>query len=97
MKVVIVGGVAAGAGAAAKARRTNEDCEIVMFERGGYVSFANCGLPYYIGGVIEDRDELLQSLPGQGVGLVMNPGCSLENSRQAIQIAEKYDFVYAAV
>ena len=44
-----------------------------------------------------DRDELLQSLPGQGVGLVMNPGCSLENSRQAIAIAEKYPFVYAAV
>ena len=45
----------------------------------------------------EDRDELLQSLPQQGVGLVMNPGCSLENSRQAIAIAEKYPFVYAAV
>jgi len=45
----------------------------------------------------EDRDALLQSLPGQGVGLVMNPGCSLENSRQAIAIAEAYDFVYAAV
>ncbi len=45
----------------------------------------------------QDRDELLQSLPSQGVGLVMNPGCSLENSRQAIAVAEKYDFVYAAV
>ncbi len=45
----------------------------------------------------QDRDELLKSLPGQGVGLVMNPGCSLENSRQAIAIAEAYDFVYAAV
>ena len=45
----------------------------------------------------EDRDELISSLPGAGVGLVMNPGCSLENSRQAIAIAEKYDFVYAAV
>ena len=45
----------------------------------------------------EDRDELLSGLPGQGVGLVMNPGCSLENSLQAIAIAEKYDFVYAAV
>ena len=59
MRILIVGGVAAGAGAATKARRTNEDAEIVLFEKGGYVSFANCGLPYYIGGVIEDRDELL--------------------------------------
>ena len=63
MKIVIVGGVAAGAGAAAKARRMNEDCEIVMFERGSYVSFANCGLPYYIGKVITDRDELLLFTP----------------------------------
>ena len=45
----------------------------------------------------EDRDALISSLPGEGVGLVMNPGCSLENSLQAIAIAEKYDFVYAAV
>ena len=59
MRILIVGGVAAGAGAATKARRVNEDAEIVLFEKGGYVSFANCGLPYYIGGVIEDRDELL--------------------------------------
>ena len=59
MRILVVGGVAAGAGAATKARRTNEDAEIVLFEKGGYVSFANCGLPYYIGGVIEDREELL--------------------------------------
>ena len=45
----------------------------------------------------EDRDELISALPGQGVGLVMNPGCSLENSLQAIAIAEKYDYIYAAV
>ena len=45
----------------------------------------------------EDRDELLSALPSQGVGLVMNPGCSLENSLQAIAIAEKYDYIYAAV
>ena len=63
MKIVVVGGVAAGAGAAAKARRTDENAEIVMFERGNYVSFANCGLPYYIGGVIEDRDDLLLVTP----------------------------------
>ena len=59
MKVVIVGGVAGGASAAARARRLSEDAEIVMFERGPNVSFANCGLPYYIGGTIADRDKLL--------------------------------------
>jgi NADPH-dependent 2,4-dienoyl-CoA reductase/sulfur reductase-like enzyme/rhodanese-related sulfurtransferase len=58
-KIVIVGGVAGGATAAARARRLNEDAEIVIFERGEYISFANCGLPYYIGGVIKERDALL--------------------------------------
>ena len=58
-KIVIVGGVAGGATAAARARRLNEDAEIVLFERGEYISFANCGLPYYIGGVITERDALL--------------------------------------
>ena len=63
MRILVIGGVAAGAGAATKARRVNEDAEIVLFEKGSYVSFANCGLPYYIGGVIEDRDELLLVTP----------------------------------
>ena len=58
-KIVIVGGVAGGATAAARARRLDEDAEIVLFERGEYISFANCGLPYYIGGVITERDALL--------------------------------------
>lgn len=58
-KVVIVGGVAGGAGAAARLRRLDETMEIVMLERGEYISFANCGLPYYISGVISDRDKLL--------------------------------------
>ena len=62
-KVVIVGGVAGGASAAAKARRTNEPAEIVIFEKGPYVSFANCGLPYYIGETIQDRDDLLLQTP----------------------------------
>ena len=63
MKVVIVGGVAGGASAATRARRLSEDAEIVMFERGPDVSFANCGLPYYIGGEIVDRDRLLVVTP----------------------------------
>jgi NADPH-dependent 2,4-dienoyl-CoA reductase/sulfur reductase-like enzyme len=62
-KIVIVGGVAGGASAAAKARRTNEAAEIVIFEKGPYVSFANCGLPYYIGETIQDRDDLLLQTP----------------------------------
>ena len=63
MKVVIIGGVAGGASAAARLRRLDEHAEIVMFERGGYISFANCGLPYYVGGEIEDRDELELQTP----------------------------------
>ena len=58
-KLIIIGGVAGGATAAARARRLDEHAEIILFERGEYISFANCGLPYYIGEVIEDRDQLL--------------------------------------
>ena len=63
LHIVIVGGVAGGASAAAKARRVNESADITIFERGRYVSFANCGLPYYVGGAIADRDELLLQTP----------------------------------
>lgn len=63
MKLLIVGGVAGGASAAARARRMSEDAEIVVFERGPDVSFANCGLPYYIGGEIADRKKLLVTTP----------------------------------
>lgn len=63
MKVVIVGGVAGGATAAARIRRLDEQAEIVVFERSGYVSYANCGLPYYIGGVIERREDLTLQTP----------------------------------
>lgn len=63
MKIIIVGGVAGGATAAAKARRENEFAEVTVYERGPYISFANCGLPYYIGGEIKDRDKLLIMTP----------------------------------
>lgn len=63
MKVVIVGGVAGGATAAARLRRLDEKAEIVIFEKTGYVSYANCGLPYYIGGIIEDSNELTLQTP----------------------------------
>ena len=63
MKVVIVGGVAGGATAAARIRRLDEQAEIVVFERSGFISYANCGLPYYIGGVIQDPEELTLQTP----------------------------------
>ena len=63
MKIVIIGGVAGGATAAARIRRLNENAEIIIFERSGYISYANCGLPYYIGGVIEDKDDLTLQTP----------------------------------
>lgn len=62
-KVLIVGGVAGGASAAARLRRLKEDIDIVIFERGEYISFVNCGLPYYVGEVIEDREALLLQTP----------------------------------
>ena len=62
-KVVIVGGVAGGASAAARLRRLDEQAEIILLERGEYISFANCGLPYYIGEVIQERDKLLVQTP----------------------------------
>lgn len=63
MKVVIVGGVAGGATAAARIRRLDEHAQIVVFERSGYISYANCGLPYYIGGIIEDPEALTLQTP----------------------------------
>jgi NADPH-dependent 2,4-dienoyl-CoA reductase/sulfur reductase-like enzyme/rhodanese-related sulfurtransferase len=63
MKLLIVGGVAGGASAAARARRLSEDAHVVLFERGPDVSFANCGLPYYLGGEITERDKLLVVTP----------------------------------
>ena len=59
MKVIIVGGVAGGASCAARLRRLDEKAEILMVERGPYVSFANCGLPYHVGGVIPNEANLL--------------------------------------
>ena len=63
MKTLIIGGVAGGATAAARLRRLNEDMEIVILERGDYISYANCGLPYYVGDVIKNREDLLLQTP----------------------------------
>jgi NADPH-dependent 2,4-dienoyl-CoA reductase/sulfur reductase-like enzyme len=62
-KVIIVGGVARGATTAARLRRLDESSEIVIFERGKYISYANCGLPYYIGNTIIERDKLFVQTP----------------------------------
>ena len=62
-RIIIVGGVAGGASAAAKARRVDENAEIHVFERGPFISFANCGLPYYIAGEIDDRAKLIIMTP----------------------------------
>ena len=63
MKVIIIGGVAGGASAAARLRRLNEQAEIILLERGPYISFANCGLPYYVGGVIPEKSALTLQTP----------------------------------
>ena len=77
MKTVIVGGVAGGASTGARLRRLDESAEIVVLERDHYVSFANCGLPYHIGGVIPDRDSLLLQTPeslGRALALDVRTG-----------------------
>jgi len=63
-RIVIVGGVAGGASCAARLRRLDEGAEILVLDRGPYVSFANCGLPYYVGDVIQDETKLLVASPG---------------------------------
>src|SRR3954470_17216994 len=82
-KVIIVGGVAGGATAAAKLRRNSEEVEIIVIERGEYISFANCGLPYYIGGTITDRSKLLvQTVEGMSGRFNMD----IRNLSEAVKI-----------
>ena len=63
MKVIIIGGVAGGATTAARLRRLDENIEIIMIDRGEHISFANCGLPYYVGNVIKTKENLLLQTP----------------------------------
>jgi len=63
MRVVIIGGVAGGMSAATRLRRLDADAEIIVLEKSGHVSYANCGLPYYVGGVIEQESSLLLQTP----------------------------------
>lgn len=88
MKLVIVGGVAGGASAAARARRLSEDASIVLFERGPDVSFANCGLPYYLGGEIAERDKLLVA-PPERLRARLNLDVRVRSSVEAIDRARK--------
>ncbi len=107
-KIVIIGGVAGGASAAARARRLSENAEIIMFERGPFVSFANCGLPYHIGGDIENRNKLLLQTPDSFLARfnvdvrVMNEVLSINREQKTINIrnlidnseyAESYDLL----
>lgn len=108
VKILIVGGVAGGASAAARARRLSEDAEIIMFERGEFVSFANCGLPYHIGGDIKDRAKLLLQTPESFLARfnvdvrVMNEVISINRDTKTVAVKnllegteyeERYDFL----
>ena len=85
-RVVIVGGVAGGASAAARLRRLSEDLEIILLEKGEFISFANCGLPYYIGGSIVERDALLvQTVEGMSQRFRLD----IRNFNEAIEIHPK--------
>lgn len=87
-RFIIVGGVAGGATAAARIRRLTEDAEIVLFEKGEYISYANCGLPYYIGGVIEDRNRLFVQTP-EAFGKRFNIDVRTKSEVTAINTAAK--------
>jgi len=107
-RILIVGGVAGGASCAARARRLSEEAEIVIFERGPYVSFANCGLPYHVGNVITDEDDLLLSSPERfrdrfniDVRIHSNV-CAVDPERKTIDIenlqtGERYQEAYDAL
>ena len=106
-KVLIVGGVAGGASAAARLRRLDEDAEIIMFERDEYISFANCGLPYYIGETIKEREKLLVQTPesmksrfnidvrinSEVIGVDTNKKVAMVRSKEKGEYEEHYDYI----
>lgn len=99
-KVLIVGGVAGGASAAARLRRLDEKAEIIMFERGNHISFANCGLPYHIGDVIKDREKLLVQTPeafNKKVNVdvrIRSEVFSIDSSNNTVKVNSKEKGVY---
>lgn len=88
MKYIVVGGVAGGATAAARIRRNTEQAEIILFEKGEYISYANCGLPYYIGGVIAEREKLFVQTP-QAFGKRFNVDVRVQSEVVAVHLDEK--------
>lgn len=88
MKYIVVGGVAGGATAAARIRRNTEQAEIILFEKGEYISYANCGLPYYIGGVIAEREKLFVQTP-QAFGKRFNVDVRVQSEVVAVHPDEK--------
>ena len=88
MKIIVVGGVAGGATAAARIRRNTEHAEIILLEKGSYISYANCGLPYYIGGVITERDRLFVQTP-EAFGRRFDIDVRINSEATAINAAEK--------
>src|SRR6478609_8866622 len=100
MKLLIIGGVAGGASAAARARRLSEEADIIVFERGPDVSFANCGLPYYVGGEITDRGKLLVTTPErlrQRFRLDVRTGTSVESIDRAAKTVRPRDLATGRV
>ncbi|MBN2743825.1 MAG: FAD-dependent oxidoreductase [Marinilabiliaceae bacterium] len=97
MKYLIIGGVAGGATTAARLRRMDEKCQILMFERGEYISYANCGLPYYVGGTITDRDKLFVQTPesfGKRFNMevrIMNEVVSINKADQSVTVKNLRD------
>ncbi len=106
MQIVIIGGVAGGMSAATRMRRLDESAKIVVLERSGYVSFANCGLPYHVGGVIEEREKLLLQTPaslGARFGIDVRVGSevvSIDRENRTVRVREpaagggEYDLPY---
>lgn len=95
MRTIIVGGVAGGASAAARLRRLDEEAEIIMIERGNYISYANCGLPYYVGGDIQKKDALTLQTP-QGFSLRFNADVRVNSTVLAVDAKNKTVTVSAA-
>lgn len=95
MKHLIIGGVAGGATAAARIRRADEFAEIILLEKGKYISFANCGLPYYIGGTIKERESLFVQTP-LSFGLRFNVDVRVENEALSIDPAKKTVMIRSA-
>ena len=98
-RIVIVGGVAGGMSAATRMRRLDESASITVIERSGHVSYANCGLPYFVGGVIEDENALLlqtHATPcedeSSGFAAVLQQDCSAQPSRTQMRCASQGDY-----